>query len=189
MARAKDGSGSPARTTYDRLKVFQGRGYTGMAIGRGHKWTYDAGDWTEKKITPDRWEIHYAVKKHRKGRAPEGSGAPVGTSHRWYIVADQIVTKLDANTYSTELKGTKFMVGYKRADKQTWSVSEAARRRKLLRILREMATELERPPSEAPGPAAAPAPRREPVTAAARPRRSRSQSGSGRSRLRRARFG
>lgn len=149
MAHAKSGSRPAARNSYDRAKEFQGRRYTGMAVGRGHKWKYDPGDWTEKKVTPDKWELHYAVNKHRKGRAPEGSGAPVGTSHHWYILADQVVTKLDANTYSTEMKGIKYKLAHKRADKEGWSASERAQKRRLVQILREMIAELERPPSEA----------------------------------------
>ena len=155
MARAKSGNGSAGRTSYDRLKEFQGKRYTGMAVGRGHKWTYDSGDWTEKKVTPDKWEIHYAVSKHRKGRAPEGSGAPVGTSHHWYILADQVVTKMDANTYSTELKGTKYKLAHKRADRQTWSASDRAQRRRLVQVLRDMIEEIERPPSDETVPAKA----------------------------------
>src|SRR3989440_4444770 len=135
-----------AHTAYDKFKEHEGKRYTGMAVGRGHKWKYEAGDWTEKKVTPDKWEIHYAVNKHRKGRAPEGSGAPVGTSHHWYLLADQIVTKLDANTYSTELKGTKYKLAHKRADKESWSASERAQRRRLVQILRELIAELERAP-------------------------------------------
>jgi hypothetical protein len=150
MAQAKSGSRAAVRTSYDRPKEFQGRRYTGMAVGRGHKWKYDAGDWTEKKVTPDKWEIHFAVNKRRKGHAPEGSGAPLGTSHHWYILADQVVTKLDANTYSTEMKGTKYMLAYKRAGKESWSSSERAQKRRLAQILREMIAELERPPEEAP---------------------------------------
>src|SRR5437016_3196444 len=150
MARAqkKDGDGSAARKSYDRFKEFQGKRYTGMAVGRGHKWKYEAGDWTEKKVTPDKWEVHYAVKKHRKGRAPEGSGAPVGTSHHWYILADQVVTNLDANTYSTELKGTKYKLSHKRAGSESWSGSDTAQRRRLVQILRQMVAELEKLPAE-----------------------------------------
>jgi hypothetical protein len=160
MARAKISGGSAGRSPYDRFKEFQGRRYTGMAVGRGHKWKYEAGDWTEKKITPDKWEIQYGVKKHRKGHAPEGSGAPVGTSHRWYILAEQVVTKLDANTYSTELKGTKYKVAHKRAGKDAWSASDRAQRRALVRILREAITEAERASPDAPPvrPAEAPSP-------------------------------
>ena len=35
--------------TYNRFKEFEGRRYTGMKIGRGHKWYYDEGVWNEKK--------------------------------------------------------------------------------------------------------------------------------------------
>src|SRR5438477_1862992 len=170
MARAKTSDGSAARSSYDRFKEFEGKRYTGMAVGRGHKWKYEAGDWTEKKVTPDKWEVHYAVKKHRKGRAPEGSGAPVGTSHHWYILADQVVTKLDANTYSTELKGTKWKLAHKRADKESWSSSDRAQRRRLVQILREMIAELETAPAETPAaqPEARPAKAAPAVTTRAR---------------------
>jgi hypothetical protein len=170
MARAKSGSRTAARTSYDRPKEFQGRRYTGMAVGRGHKWKYDAGDWTEKKVTPDKWELHYAVNKHRKGHAPEGSGAPVGTSHHWYILADQVVTKLDANTYSTEMKGIKYKLAHKRADKESWSASERAQKRRLVQILREMIAELERAPSQPTLPEPA-KPESRPVPLPARPGR------------------
>src|SRR4051812_37589112 len=151
MKRANSGGDSPAGgSSYDRYKTFEGKRYTGMAVGRSHHWNYDPGDWTEKKVTPDRWTIHFAVKKHRKGRAPEGSGAPVGTSHHWYILADQVVTKLDANSYSTELTGTKFKLAHKRADTESWSASDGAQRRRLVQILRQMIAELEKPPEAAP---------------------------------------
>lgn len=58
--------------SYNEFKQFEGRQYTGMAIGRSHHWDYDAGDWKETKITPDLWEISYAVTKRRRGHAPEG---------------------------------------------------------------------------------------------------------------------
>src|SRR5438105_7953142 len=148
-------------TSYDKFKEYQGKRYTGMQIGRGHKWQYDAGQWIEKKVTPDKWEVEYAVVKRRKGRAPEGSGAPVGTAYSWYILADQIVTKLDANSYTTEMKGLKYKLAHKRAGSETWSASERAKRKRLVQILREMIAELERQPAQ---PAA---PER---TVAARPR-------------------
>src|SRR5437762_706290 len=31
--------------TYDAFKEFEGRRYTGMRVGRGHKWNYDPGVW------------------------------------------------------------------------------------------------------------------------------------------------
>jgi hypothetical protein len=110
-----------------------------MKVGRSHKWRYEPGEWKETKITPDKWEFKYAVTKRRAGKAPEGSGAPVGTAYRWYILANQIVTKLDANSYSTEMVGLKHKLAHRRADKTSWSASENAQRRRLVQILRELA--------------------------------------------------
>ena len=55
--------------TYDEFKEFEGRKYTGMKIGRGHKWHYDQGTWTETKITPEEWKVEYNVTKRRAGKA------------------------------------------------------------------------------------------------------------------------
>ncbi|MFL5456176.1 MAG: hypothetical protein ACJ78X_07225, partial [Myxococcales bacterium] len=118
------------KKSYDAFKEHEGKRYTGMQIGRGHKWNYDAGQWIEKKVTPDKWEFQYSVVKRRKGRAPEGSGAPVGTAYDWYILARQVVTKLDANSYTTEMAGMKYKVAHKRAEKTSWSASDRARRKR-----------------------------------------------------------
>ncbi len=94
----------------------------------------------------------------------------MGTSHHWYILADQVVTKLDANTYSTELTGTKFKLAHKRAGSESWSASDRAQRRGLVQILRQMIAELENPPAEA----------REPAAASTRPARARRRASPGR---------
>jgi hypothetical protein len=150
MPREVKKAGAPS---YDRFKDFKGKRYTGMAVGRRHKWRYDAGEWTEKKVTPDKWEFQYAVKKRRAGKAPEGSGAPVGTAYHWYILAHQTVTKQDANSYTTEMVGVKHKLAHRRADKESWSAGDQAQRKQLARILRELLAELEKPP-EAAGPEA-----------------------------------
>lgn len=129
--------------TYNEFKEFEGRRYTGMKIGRSHKWYYDQGEWRETKITPDEWQINYAVKKRRAGKAPEGSGVPVGTGYHWYILAHQNVTKLNANDYSTSMTGVKFKLAHKRADQEKWSASPRAQRNRLIKILKEMVQELE----------------------------------------------
>lgn len=103
--------------TYNEFKQFEGQQYTGMKVGRSHKWYYDKGDWRETKITPDLWQISYAVKKRRAGKAPEGSGVPEGTAYHWYILAHQNVKKLNANDYSTSLSGLKYKLGHKRQRK------------------------------------------------------------------------
>lgn len=63
---------SDLAVSYNEFKEHEGQRYTGMKIGRSHKWRYDPGEWKETKITPDLWQIGYAVTKRRAGRAPEG---------------------------------------------------------------------------------------------------------------------
>lgn len=129
--------------TYNEYKDFEGQRYTGVKIGRGHKWNYDQGVWKERKITPDEWEINYNVTKRRAGKAPEGSGVPVGTQYHWYIIAHQNVTKLNANDYSTSMTGVKFKLAHKRADKDHWSASMKAQRKRAIKFLKKLVTELE----------------------------------------------
>jgi hypothetical protein len=136
--------------TYNEFKDFEGHQYTGMKIGRSHKWNYDPGVWKETKITPDLWEIAYAVTKRRAGRAPEGSGVPVGTEYHWYILAHQNVRKLDANSYTTSLTGLKYKLAHKRADKEKWSASAKAQRNRLIKVLQDLITQLEKAPPEEP---------------------------------------
>src|SRR2546421_9459783 len=115
-----------AHTAYDKFKEHEGKRYTGMKVGRGHKWRYEAGDWTEKKVTPDKWEFQYSVVKRRKGRAPEGAGAPVGTPHNWYLPRRQNVTKLGADNYTTQLAGGEEKLAHKRGGKTSRRASHAA---------------------------------------------------------------
>jgi hypothetical protein len=145
-AAAKTNDGVKRGASYDAFKEFKGQRYTGMKVGRGHRWKYDAGDWVEKKVTPDKWEFRYTVPKRRAGRAPEGSGVPVGTEYHWYILADQTVKKLDANNYSTDMVGIKYKLAHKRADKGEWSATDDGKRKRLIKLLQEMISELEQAP-------------------------------------------
>jgi hypothetical protein len=142
-----------AAKTYNEFKVFEGKKYTGMRVGGRHKWHYEKGEWNEKKVTPDRWEFSYAVPKRRAGHAPAGSGVPLGTEYHWYILAHQNVRKLDENTYSTAMTGLKYKLAHKRAGKDTWSASEVAQRRHLVRILQEMINDLREKPQVMEAPA------------------------------------
>lgn len=141
--RQRKASQQDAAATYDQFKEFEGRRYTGMKIGRSHKWYYDQGEWKEKKVTPDLWEFTYAVTKRRAGRAPEGSGVPVGTAYHWYIAAHQIVRKLNANDYTTSMTGLKFKVAHQRADRDSWSASDKAQRKRLIVFLKDLIEQLE----------------------------------------------
>ena len=132
--------------SYNQFKEFEGHQYTGMKVGRSHKWYYDEGEWKESKITPDLWEISYAVTKRRAGKAPQGSGVPVGTAYHWYIVAHQNVRKLNADDYTTTMAGLKFKLSHKRYDKEKWSSSAAAQRKRLIQFLRDVIKDLQKDP-------------------------------------------
>lgn len=129
--------------SFNRFKIFQGKQYTGTTVGRAQKWHYDPGVWTDKKITPDKWLISFEVTKRRAGRAPEGSGVPVGTEYHWYILAHQMVKKLDANTYSTAMNGVKFKLAHKRVEKDKWNISDETQRKHLIKILDDFIKELQ----------------------------------------------
>ncbi|HVW13368.1 MAG TPA: hypothetical protein VHB54_06095 [Mucilaginibacter sp.] len=139
-------AGRDLSASYNRYKKFGAKQYTGMQIGRGHHWHYDEGDWKETKITPDLWEISYAVTKRRVGHAPENSGVPVGTEYQWYIVSHQHVKKLNANDYSTEMTGLKFKVAHKRADKDKWSAKAPTQRKHLIQFFKDLIAQLEKEP-------------------------------------------
>ena len=141
-------SKSDAAVSYDEFKSYEGRKYTGMKIGRSHKWYYDQGEWKEKKITPDLWQIGYAVTKRRAGRAPEGSGVPVGTEYHWYILAHQNVRKISANDYTTSLSGLKFKIAHRRADGDKWSTTPKTQRKRMIEFLRGVIEDLEKAPEQ-----------------------------------------
>ena len=139
---------SDPAVSYNEFKTYEGRRYTGMKIGRSHKWYYDQGEWKEKKITPDLWQVSYAVTKRRAGRAPEGSGVPVGTEYHWYVLAHQNVCKVNANDYTTSMSGLKFKIAYRKADTGKWSASPQAQRRRMISFLRDVIEDLEKEQEE-----------------------------------------
>jgi hypothetical protein len=138
----KDTQVGNSASAYNQIKEFLGKKYTGMKVGGRHLWYYDKGEWKEKKVAPDKWEFTYNVKKRRAWDAPEGSGVPIGTQYHWYILADQTVSKLDANVYSTSMSGLKYKLSHKRAYGQNWNATEDAQRRHLIKILEELITTL-----------------------------------------------
>jgi hypothetical protein len=142
--KTKSGSqdNNEAAKSYNRFKEFGGKEYTGMSVGRSHKWNYDQGVWHDTKITPDLWGISYAVTKRRAGHAPTGSGASVGTDYHWMILAHQNVEKLNADDYSTAMTGLKFKIAHKRADKDKWNISAKTQRQHLIEFLTQMLDQL-----------------------------------------------
>ncbi|KIW57681.1 hypothetical protein PV05_02247 [Exophiala xenobiotica] len=118
----KGASAVGVRGGFNALKSFHGQVYSGMAIGGSHTWNYDQGAWKETKLEPDLWKIDYETTKRRARNAPRGSGAPVGTEYHWLIVAHQHVKKIDANTYTTHLTGSKYKLAHKNVNSNSWSV-------------------------------------------------------------------
>jgi len=96
-----------------------------------------------KENNSDLWQIGYAVTKRRAGRAPEGSGVPVGTEYRWYILAHQNTTKQSANDYTTSLTGLKFKIAHKRAGSEKWSATPKTRRKRMITFLQSVIADLE----------------------------------------------
>ena len=144
IQKKKNGIKKDISRSYNQFKEFEGKKYTGMKVGRTHKWYYDKGEWKEKKVTPDKWQFNYKVTKRRAGTAPEGSGVPVGTEYHWYILANQNVKKLDANNYTTSMIGLKYKLAHKRADRNNWSSSDNAQKKRLIVILEDLIEELKR---------------------------------------------
>jgi hypothetical protein len=139
-------NGNEFTEKYNRYKFFGGKQYTGMPVGRSHKWYYDKGEWHDVKITPDLWEIEYSVTKRRAGKAPEGAGVPVGSGYHWFILAHQMVNKLNLDDYTTSMSGLKFKLAHKRADKGKWSATTKTQRAHLIDFLKDIISQLEKEP-------------------------------------------
>jgi len=106
---------------YDELKMYNGKVYTGMLIGRSHDWVYPCGRWKETKVAPDKWEFSFESVKRRTRSARENTGAAKGTTYHWYIIADQKAEKLDNDSYRTLMEGVKFKIGHKRPHWRSFS--------------------------------------------------------------------
>jgi hypothetical protein len=60
--------------SYNRYKTYDGKQYTGMTIGRGHKWNYDKGIWIDKKMTPEKMDNQLRRYKTPCGQSSRGFG-------------------------------------------------------------------------------------------------------------------
>ena len=132
--------------SFDDLKAFNGKAYSGMRVGCSHLWQYPDGTWEETKIAPDKWKFRFSSIKRRREAAPEGSGVPQGTEYHWYIMADQVVKKVSANEYQTMMEGCKLKIGHKRPYWKGFSYTyngQPSYRQKLLTALKETVQKLE----------------------------------------------
>lgn len=109
-----------------------------MKIGNSHQWNYNDGKWYETKKAPDRWDFKFESVKTRMRHAPVNTGASIRTKFHWYIIADQIATKLNNNSYLTSMNGMKFKVGHKRPHWRTFSYNypeQIPYRKRIINIL------------------------------------------------------
>jgi len=130
---------------YNSLKAHNKELYTGMRVGGSHYWIYNNGKWNETKEAPDKWKFSFNSIKTRVSSAPNNTGASINTKYHWYIIADQIATKVDNNSYMTSMKGVKFKVGHKRPYWRTFSYNypnQLGYKEKLIKILEEVLFEL-----------------------------------------------
>jgi hypothetical protein len=169
-----------AAPSFDRSKSWHGRSYTGTKVGRGHHWTY-RGEWVERKLSPDAWEVDFRARKKRHGKAPAGSGAAVGTDYLWFFAPlAQSARKLDANTYETHLRGMKWKIGFRPATAQTWDFewarTGATARQRAIRVLEQALADLRAEERLGASPLEAPA--LEARRPARKPRRARAKRGA-----------
>lgn len=132
--------------SFDDLKEFNGKAYSGMRVGGSHFWQYPDGTWEETKIAPDKWSFRFSSIKRRREAAPEGSGVPQGTEYSWYILANQVVKKTTKDEYLTEMIGEKYKVGHKRPYWKGFSYTyqgQKTYRQKLIEVLKEALVKLE----------------------------------------------
>lgn len=130
---------------YNSLKKYDNKVYTGMRVGNSHNWNYTNGRWYEIKKAPDRWDFKFECRKTRINPAPNNTGASINTQFHWYIIADQIATKIDSNSYKTSMKGIKFKIGHKRPYWKTFSYNypnQPSYKERIIKILEEILTEL-----------------------------------------------
>ena len=130
---------------YNSLKVHNNKIYTGMRIGSSHYWNYNNGKWYEIKEAPDKWSFQFNSLKTRVNPAPNNTGASLNTKYHWYIIADQIATKRDNNSYMTSMKGIKFKIGHKRPYWKTFSYNypeQISYKERVITILEDIITKL-----------------------------------------------
>lgn len=132
---------------YDTLKIHDKKIYTGMKVGSSHSWIYNNGKWFETKITPDKWTLSFDSLKTRTTPAPKKTGAIRKTKFHWYIIADQIATKINENSYMTSMKGIKYKIGHKRPDWRTFSYNypnQITYKEHIIQILEDTLKELKK---------------------------------------------
>lgn len=132
---------------YNSLKKYNNKIYTGMRVGLSHQWNYTNSKWYETKKEPDKWSFKFDSIKTRINTAPTNTGASINTQFHWYIIANQIATKIDNNSYMTSMKGVKFKIGHKRPYWRTFSYNypdQPTYKERVIEILEKVLSELKK---------------------------------------------
>ncbi len=130
---------------YNSLKKHNNKIYTGMKVGFSHHWNYTNGKWYETKKEPDKWIFKFDSLKTRINNAPINTGASINSKFHWYIIADQIATKIDENSYMTSMKGVKYKIGHKRPYWKTFSYNyseQLSYKERVIKLLEKILSEL-----------------------------------------------
>jgi hypothetical protein len=112
-----------------------------MEVGNSHYWNYKNGKWNETKEAPDRWSFTFNSIKTRVNPAPINTGAYINTKFHWFILADQIASKINNNSYMTSMKGIKYKIGHKRPQWRSFSYNypqQLSYKERVINILEDM---------------------------------------------------
>ena len=116
-----------------------------MKVGGTHEWNYNNGKWIETKMSPEKWNFKFDSVKTRLHQAPYNTGAEKNTKFHWYLIADQIATKLDKDSYMTKMRGVKFKIGHKRPHWNAFSYGypqQESYTQKIIKILEDTLSSL-----------------------------------------------
>lgn len=92
----------------------EGKKYSGAPIGYEHHWKYTEPDVQERKLSPDMWQFRMKSTKRKVIKSQTNGNIQPGTQYHWYFIGDQIVKKIDENSYETDLQAIKYKIGHKR---------------------------------------------------------------------------
>src|SRR5262249_42822086 len=112
------------------------------SIGLRPSANYDSGDWTEKKVTPDKWES--ATRSRSAAPAKRRSFGRTGRRYVPLVHPEPLDRDEARREHDTDMAGLKYKLAHKRADKETWSASGAAQRKRLIHVLQEMIASLQK---------------------------------------------
>lgn len=99
----------------------KGNKYTGAPVGYKHQWKYTEPEVEETKLSQTLWAFRMKSTKRKVTESRTNGNIEPGTMYHWYFIGDQIVRKIDENSYETDLQAIKYKLGHKRPYWKTFS--------------------------------------------------------------------